>query len=118
MTARRSEKEVILANLKNIADSLAKMYGRNMEVVIHDFGDLEHSLVHISGQLTKRKIGAPVTDVVVKAWRDEGDAVKDIIGYRSTTREGRTLKSSTIFIREGRGKVIGALCINYDVTDL
>ena len=115
---RRDEKVVILENLKNIANSLAKMYGRNMEVVIHDFGNLEHSLIHISGQLTKRNIGAPVTDVVVKAWRDEGDMVNDIIGYRSTTKEGRILKSSTIFVRDGRGKVIGALCLNYDVTDL
>ncbi len=118
MMAREDEKRVLFENLKNIADSLVRMYGRNMEVVVHDFEDLEHSLMYISGNLTKRNIGAPVTDVVVKAWRNEGDKVIDIIGYRSTTKEGRILKSSTIFIREGKGKVIGALCINYDVTDL
>lgn len=113
-----NEKKILLENLKNIADSLVKMYGRNMEVVVHDFEDLKHSLMYISGNLTKRKVGAPVTDLVVKAWRNEGDQVEDIIGYRSTTKEGRILKSSTIFIRDEKRKVVGALCINYDVTDL
>jgi predicted transcriptional regulator YheO len=113
-----NEKKVLFENLKHIADSLVKMYGRNMEVVVHDFEDLKHSLMYISGNLTKRKVGAPVTDLVVKAWRNEGDQVEDIIGYRSTTKEGRILKSSTIFIRDGKRRVVGALCTNYDVTDL
>lgn len=112
------EKTVIFENLKNIVDSLVKVYGRNMEVVVHDFADLEHSLMYIFGNVTKRKIGAPVTDLVVKAWRNEGDRVEDILGYSSATKEGRILKSSTIFIRDGKRKVIGALCVNHDVTDL
>lgn len=112
------EKKIIFENLKNLADTIVQMFGRNMEVAIHDFDDLQHSLKYITGTVTKRKEGAPITDLVVKAWRREGESVKNLIGYRSTTKEGRVLKCSTIFIRDSKSKVIGVLCINFDVTDL
>jgi predicted transcriptional regulator YheO len=112
------EKQLIFENLKNLADTIVQMFGRNMEVAIHDFDNLQHSLKYIAGAVTKRREGAPVTDLVVKAWRREGESVKNLIGYRSTTKEGRILKCSTSFIRDSKGKVIGVFCINFDVTDL
>jgi predicted transcriptional regulator YheO len=118
MMAQDSERKVIFENLKNLADAIVQMFGRNMEVAIHDFNDLQHSLKYIAGEVTKRKEGAPITDLVVKAWRREGENVKNLIGYRSTTKEGRILKCATSFIRDGKGKVIGVFCINFDVTEL
>jgi len=115
---KNGERKAIFENLKKIADCLVQMYGRNMEVAVHDFEDLQHSLKYIAGTVTKRKVGAPITDLVVKAWRREGEEVKDLVGYRSATKEGGILKCSTIFIRDSKGEVIGALCINFDVTNL
>ena len=116
--AQEKEKALIFNNLKNLADVVVQMFGRNMEVAIHDIEDLQHSLKYIAGAVTKRKVGAPITDLIVKAWRREGDSVKNLIGYRSTTKEGRILKCSSMFIRDSKGKVIGVFCINLDVTDL
>ena len=39
-----------------------------------------------------------------------------LVGYRTRTKDGRDLKSTTIFIRNSSGKVVGCLCINIDVT--
>ncbi|MDD4730571.1 MAG: helix-turn-helix domain-containing protein, partial [Desulfovibrio sp.] len=39
------------------------------------------------------------------------------INYETTTSEGRMLKSSTCFLRTDTGEVVGALCVNFDVTD-
>ena len=114
------EKDLILQTLKQLADAIVSIFGRHCEVVIHDLThltDLSHSLIHVAGDVTHRKPGAPITNVVVKSLHEEGNEVKDQYNYRTTTRDGRILKSSNIYIRNSRGKVIGALCINFDITE-
>jgi predicted transcriptional regulator YheO len=39
-----------------------------------------------------------------------------VIGYRTRTKEGRELKSTTLFIRDKKGNAVGCLCINIDLT--
>ncbi len=114
------EKEFIFRTLKHLADALVNIFGRHCEVVIHDLTnltDLSHSLIYVAGDVTHRKPGAPITDVVVKTLHEEGNAVKDQYNYRTTTKDGRILKSSNVYIRNSHGKVIGALCINFDITE-
>ncbi len=112
------EKEFILGILRQVADSMVGFWGRPCEVAVHDLTRLEKSLVYIAGEVTRRKPGSPITDLVVKALRRDGDRVEDLPNYRTVTRDGRILKSSTFFFRGKRGKVMGALCINLDTTDL
>lgn len=114
MTQSKAE---LFDNLKRIASVLVQTFGRKCEVAIHDFDLLPHSLIHIEGNVTKRKPGAPITDLVVRALRSEKNRIQDIPNYRTISNEGRTLKSSTAFLFDDSGKVIGAFCINFDVTD-
>ena len=109
--------EFLFDNLKKIAAVLVQTMGRNCEVAVHDLTKLPHSLIHIEGNITKRKPGAPITDLVVRALRREGDAVADIPNYQNITKAGRVLKSSTSFVRNEEGKVIGAFCVNFDITE-
>ncbi len=111
------EEDLLFTNLKNLARPIAQTFGRNCEVVLHDFRDFEHSLIHIEGNVTNRQLGAPITNLVVKAWRNEGDTVRDFVNYSSVTKSGRALKCSTSFIRNSAGKVFGAMCINYDIVE-
>lgn len=111
------ENRDIYENLKRVAKVMVDTLGRDCEVAIHDFDQLPHSLVHMEGTVTGRKPGAPITDLVLKVLRREKDEAKDICSYKTVTKGGRTLKSSTTFIRNKTGQVIGAFCINFDVTD-
>ncbi|MDO7788684.1 helix-turn-helix transcriptional regulator [Desulforamulus aquiferis] len=108
----------IFKNLIRIAQVMADTFGRNCEVAVHDLANLDKSLIYIAGNITKRKPGAPITDLVVRVLHQEGDQAQDMVGYKSITPDGRILKSSTTFIRNEQGKIIGALCINFDITDL
>ena len=111
------EKAVAIFDImKRVADGLSTGLGKRCEVVLHDFSDLSASLIHIAGNITGREVGAPITDLAYKAYKDQGDDVEDLSGYR-TIAHGRILKSSTIFLRDSSGKVVGCLCINLDVTD-
>lgn len=110
-------KAALFDNLKRIASVMVQTFGRNCEVAIHDFDLLPNSLIHIEGNVTKRKPGAPITDLVLRALRSEKHRIQDITNYRTLSNEGRTLKSSTTFLFDDDGLVLGAFCINFDVTD-
>lgn len=111
------EKEIFRA-LIPISDAIAKTFGKYCEVVIHDLRQPDSSLIHVSGNVTQRSIGAPVTNLVLKKLRKYGNKCEDMIGYKSKTKEGHILKSSTIFIRNSGGEIIGSMCVNYDITAL
>jgi len=100
---------------------IAQIFGKNCETVLHDFSDPQHSIVEIeNGQVTGRKIGDPITDFALSIWRkDNYKKIKEdtILNYRTKTKEGKILKSSTFFIRDDQKKIVGCMCINYDLTE-
>ena len=110
-------RETILENLKPIARVIAETFGRKCEVAVHDLRNLEHSLVYLAGNVTKRQPGAPITDLVVKILRQKSNQAEDMVNYKTITRDGRPLKSSTVFIRDEKGEIFAALCLNFDLTD-
>ncbi|KJS21385.1 MAG: hypothetical protein VR72_10785 [Clostridiaceae bacterium BRH_c20a] len=108
----------ILAALIPVAEGIKENFGNSCEVVIHDLQRPETSLIYLAGNLTGRKTGAPITNLVLETIKQKGNAASNIIGYESTTKEGKTLKSSTIFIKDQLGNIIGCLCINFDMTSM
>ena len=108
---------------KNIplAKTIAEMFGKKCEVIIHDFSNPQHSIIAIeNGYVTGRKIGDPITDLALATWKKGGYGEKKtdrIVNYKTKTKDGRMLKSSSVFIRDNQKKIIGCLCINYDLTE-
>lgn len=108
---------------KNIplAKTIAEMFGKKCEVLIHDFSNPQHSIIAIeNGYVTGRKIGDPITDLALATWKKGGYGDKKtdrIVNYKTKTKDGRMLKSSSVFIRDNQKKIIGCMCINYDLTE-
>ena len=103
----------------HVAKGLAGQFGRNCEVVIHDLrGDNhEHTIVAIeNGHVTGRSIGDGPSHIVLKSLRENPEMIEDRISYLTKTSDGRVLKSTTLFIRDDDGKVIGLMGINYDIS--
>lgn len=105
-----------LSVLVAIVNPLAHALGPKSEVVLHDFKRLPNSIVAISGNLTGRAVGGPMTDLLLKRLR-EGKA-DDLIRYRSTGPTGDMLISSTIFVRDSTHTPVGCLCVNTDATQI
>jgi len=105
----------ILLILKYLVPSLAKVLGDDTEVVLHELSHPQNSVIAIAGNVTGRKVGAPLTDLVLRLMRRD-KLKKDLINYHSRTSDGKELRSSTILIRDEKGEVIGCLCINFDIT--
>lgn len=101
-----------------VANAIASTFYGISEVVLHDLSFPEKSIVYINGELTGRKVGAPSTTLVLSIFKAEGDNAKDMSSYITKAPDGRALKSSTIFIRNEAGKIIGCMCINIDITSI
>lgn len=103
------------------AKGIAGQFGRNCEVVIHDLrgGDTEHSIIAIeNGHVTGRSVGDGPSHIVLESLKETSESLEDRVSYLTKTSDGRVLRSTTIFIRDEDGKVIGLMGINYDISML
>ena len=100
---------------------ISKIFGEKCEVLLHDFSNPQHSIIEIeNGNVTGRKIGDPITDFALSVLRKDGYGKKKedtILNYKTKSRDGKILKSSTFFIRDNKKKIVGCMCINYDLTE-
>jgi len=100
--------------------TIAEMFGNKCEVSIHNFCHPQHSIMAIeNGHITRRKIGDPITNLALSVWKKDGyenKSVDRIVNYKTKTKDGKILKSSKVFIRNDQKKIIGCICINYDIT--
>lgn len=106
----------LLDILQRLAEGIVAVVGPHCEVVVHDFSDLEHSVVVVAGNITGRRPGAPVPDLSFTPAELQCNT-PDQINYHSKAGE-RALQSSTIWLRNPEGRPIGAICINVDYTDM
>ena len=108
----------ILKGMIPLVDGIASTFGKNCEVVLHDIRNPQSSVIAIAnGHITGRSIGSPMTEYGLATLR-KGQFDKPIVNYRKKTKEGKLLKSSSLFIKDEKGKLIGFLCINYDISEL
>lgn len=108
--------------LTSLVKGIAKQFGQYCEVVLLDLTQYEEygsgKIVLIeNGHITGRKVGDTGTNLGLEVLRgtvDNGDRHN----YLTKTKEGRMLKSTTMYIRNAKGIPIGCICINFDITDL
>ena len=107
--------------LRQIASALAVQFGPSCEVVIHDLTakDPEKSIVYIeNGHVTGRRTRDGPSTVVMEQILHANEDPEDHLGYLTRTPDGKILKSSTVYIRDSRGKVTAILSINFDISAL
>ena len=95
-------------------------FGTHCEVILHDFSNPQNSVVYTrNNTVTNRQVGESFTEYFVKevllSRKFEDDCS---VNYMMTGSSGQTVKSSTALIRDSGDRVIGALCVDLDVTCL
>lgn len=105
--------------LKQLAKDLAEQFGPQCEVAVHDLTKgCENTIIAIeNGHVTRRHIGDSASEIVLRTLKSQ-EAAEDNFGYLTRTQDGRLLKSSSIYLRDGEGQAIALLSINYDITEL
>ena len=109
-----------LEELRHIAKGIAAQFGPNCEVVVHDLSQHpDHTIVAIeNGHVSGRKVGDGASNVVLERMEHQDREAQDHLSYLTRTPDGKVLKSSTIYIRNSRGKVTAILAINFDISAL
>ncbi|MDO5377905.1 MAG: helix-turn-helix transcriptional regulator [Clostridia bacterium] len=104
--------------LNQIMQLISLQFGSKCEVVLHDLTkDYAHTIADIrNGHITNRKVGDCGSNLGLEVLRG---TVKDgdRFNYITTTTDGKILKSSSIYLKDDEGNVIGSLCVNYDITE-
>lgn len=103
---------------QRLMDMLQNQFGEKSEIILHDLtGDYSHSIVSIrNGYITGRKEGDCGSNLGLEVLRGtvkDGDRYNYVIN----AQDGKLLRSSTMFLKNDEGRIIGSLCINTDITD-
>ena len=111
--------EDVLPVFKKVVEGLGKHFGDSCEFVLHDYTkEFSSTIVAIAnGEVTGRSVGKGGTNIGLRVMQGmEGEDGR--FNYVSQTQDGRFLRSSTIFLKDDKGKVVGTLCINIDITEM
>lgn len=107
----------ILKSYIPVVEAIGNSFGKNCEVVLHDVRNVDKSIIAIAnGHVSKRSIGSPMSEYGLKTLR-QGQYDKNIVNYKKKTADGRILKSTSMFIKDENGVLLGLLCINYDISE-
>lgn len=108
----------ILKNMVHLVEGIGKTFGKNCEVVLHDVRNPDNSIVAISnGHVTNRVVGGPMSEYGLADLR-KGNFDNNKVNYLKKTKDGRVLKSTSMYIKDEQGNLIGFLCINFDISEL
>jgi predicted transcriptional regulator YheO len=100
-----------LAHYKPIGEAISLLLFPHAEVVIHDLKT--GCIGAIFNNFSKRAVG---DNSLLDEVKQLSDAQEVFPPYFKTNWDGRKLKSVTAVLRNQRGKAIGLLCINLDIS--
>ena len=114
--------EQLKATLCSLAHAIAVHYGKSCEVAIHDLtveNAADSSIIYIeNGEVTGRRVGDGASAVVLEELSQAEQNREDRIGYFTKTSDGKVLKSTTVYIRDEKGRATAIFSINHDITAL
>ena len=98
-----------------VAEFIGRVIGPDYEVALHDISDRGGSIVALAnGHISGRSIGSPVSDRL-RSIIDNRIYEEDFILHEyGLTPSGKVLCSSSMFIKDVNGDLIGVMCINFD----
>ena len=99
----------------SLVEYLGKFLGEDYEVVLHEVGKYNQVVAIANSSISGRTIGSPLTNkaklLIQNKEYEKNDYVTNYVGLSS---KGHTLRSSTYFVKDPSGNLIGLLCINFD----
>lgn len=99
-----------------LTEFLGQLLGPDYEVALHDVSNTDCSIIAIAnGHISGRTVGAPLTAAALQAIASNDHETSDFrCNYTGLAANGRLLRSSTFYIKEGSTRLVGMLCVNFD----
>ena len=108
----------LLVPLVNVVRVLGATLGPEYEIVLHDTSTSEPLVVELANaHVTGRTYDSPLTDfgreIITSPKYENTDFLAN---YPSRTADGKKMRSSAAIVRDDQRRIVGFLCINYDLT--
>ena len=107
--------EQLLSQYTRLVEFLGEVLGPDYEIILHEISPEQSRVAAIAnGGISGRAVGAPITNAALRMIiQKQYESNNYIINYTGKLSNGKTLRSSTMFIKDG-GKLVGLLCVNFD----
>lgn len=111
------EMHPIIAQYCKLVPFLGAVLGPDYEIALQDLTQGNYCIVAIAnGFISGREVGAPLTTKALGFVESKLYRTRDsILGYRGVTANNSPTNSSTMFIKDDDGTLLGMLCINYNL---
>lgn len=107
----------ILSIFIPLVEFIGTAMGPSTEVVLNDLSSPTRAVIAIhNGHLSGRSIGSPTTDFALDVLHSHKYETSSYAANYKSTANGKRFVSSSYFINNPSGKLIGMLCINTDET--
>ncbi|MCG8482497.1 MAG: PAS domain-containing protein [Clostridia bacterium] len=115
---RTMERKHLINMYMDFADFLSEVYGESCEIVLHEITEEGSSIVAIkNGHISNRTVGAEKDDIFIrKIGTFKGGKYATNMYHK--TAQGGDMKSSSFFIKDSAGELIGILCVNVELTSM
>lgn len=101
--------------LINLAKGLAELMGKETEVVLHDLNQQKILCIE-NGYITGRTVNSPQDTKYIDTIISLANENDYLVGFKSTSKSGRSLRTSHFLFRDENNKPIALICINQDLS--
>ena len=108
--------EILLKQLTIFVEFLGKALGPDYEITLHDLDPDNCSIVAIAnGRISGRNVGTPISERGLKLLENkEYETTNYSLNQTALLANGKTVRASTLFIKDETGTPVAMLCINFD----
>lgn len=109
-------KQEMLIQYSRLVKFLGHTLGPDYEVVLHDFTEEGSTIVAIAnGHISGRSVGDPPTNIALHLIAQKDYEKEDYhLNSGAFTSYNKRLRSSTMYIKDESGKLVGLLSVNFD----
>lgn len=105
----------MLKQYTKLVEFLGLTLGPSYEITLHDISGRSCSIVAIvNGGISGRNLDSPPTEMALRAVGDNAAGRDYRINYNGLASGNKVLRSSTYYIKDNAGTLVGMLCINFD----
>ncbi|GHV36816.1 hypothetical protein FACS1894187_12120 [Synergistales bacterium] len=104
---------------KKFIKNLGNFLGEKCEIVVHDYRNgFEHTITDIANnEVTGRNVGGCPSSAFIEKLENGGEEIERNPIYFIKHTKGKIIKCCSTLIRDADNNVIGAVCVNFDVSD-
>lgn len=105
----------MLKQYTKLVEFLGLTLGPSYEITLHDVSGKNSSIIAIvNGDISGRNLDSPPTDMALRAITENAAGRDYRINYNGLAGGNKVLRSSTYYIKDSGGNLVGMLCINFD----